>query len=253
MASSVVTVVFTTVSRMATAIAAPRLFTSSPGSGALTSSTTPPLRTSTPRPSVSTVMGRSSLIASGQISALTRPISAAAPSAAPKSLTSTLANIVLARSNAPAVTSNTTTTRSTGRPTRRRLRAPGPLAIRGSVPEQLGLLLVELLVGQHALLVQLSEILELRDGVGRHPPPRRRGLSGRLALRCVKALVLFGFALLVLLVALASEVGAAAYSRRSKQRPASHEESHLAPLYPAAPAPLPPSGSDSPRATMISG
>ena len=115
MASSVVTARFTTVMPSAAMMPANRPETCSPGSMTETSSTTAPLRATTPRPSVSTVSGSASHTTSGHSNALMSPISAAAPNAAGTLYTWMSVNSALRASSVAADSSHTSRILATGR------------------------------------------------------------------------------------------------------------------------------------------
>ncbi len=105
----------TTVTVRASAIPADSDATSKPGAIADASRTMPPLRTTTPRPSVITVSGSANHSTRGHTSALRRPIKAAAVSAAARLLT-LIPLSTAPRATITAVVSNQMTTiRSTGR------------------------------------------------------------------------------------------------------------------------------------------
>ena len=104
---------FTIVIPIATAIPVPRSLTCIDGSIWATARMTAPFRTRTPSPSVSTVNGSATRMRSGQTSALTRPIAAAARSAVPSPSISKPGRIAFIRCSAAAVSSQTTMTLKT--------------------------------------------------------------------------------------------------------------------------------------------
>src|SRR5829696_10594815 len=114
---------------MTTTVPSTKPDTERPGLIAATVRITTPFRTSTPRPSVRTVKGSANLISSGQTRALRSPISAAAPSAAPKLLTASPGRSALSNISDAAVITHTAITRRrmTLRPVNRLTRVPDML------------------------------------------------------------------------------------------------------------------------------